>query len=230
MVTYFPQYIQGAIAPEEIAKLAVYLCSDEAKTITGKIYVLMKGKEPFEQIRKPGNVFITVGLQDMRDLRQRQIDAQQDSYFIPATIGTETFWENQLNPLLKSLQDQGKIQNKKVNFLLENLMLGWRSLPLSRELVEKHEDETFSYPSSNPKASLRWRHKKEFYNYFCWLANEGFQYIDPNGGIGLAEFPEEVSTPLKTWYRKQGKQMGAEMVGNQVMIKRNSSKPESLIR
>ncbi len=45
---YFPQYIQDAIAPEEIAKFVVYLCSDEAKDITGKIYVLKKGKEPFE--------------------------------------------------------------------------------------------------------------------------------------------------------------------------------------
>ena len=45
---YFPQYIQNAINPKEIAKFAVYLCSKEAKNITGKIFVLKKGKEPFE--------------------------------------------------------------------------------------------------------------------------------------------------------------------------------------
>lgn len=45
---YFPQYIQEAITPEEIAKFAVYLCSDKAKDITGKIYVLKKNKKPFE--------------------------------------------------------------------------------------------------------------------------------------------------------------------------------------
>lgn len=45
---YFPQYIDDAIEPREIAKFAVYLCSEEAKGITGKIFVLKKGKEPFE--------------------------------------------------------------------------------------------------------------------------------------------------------------------------------------
>lgn len=45
---YFPQYIQDAIDPKEIAKFAVYLCSEEAKEITGEIFVLKKGKEPFE--------------------------------------------------------------------------------------------------------------------------------------------------------------------------------------
>lgn len=45
---YFPQYIAGAIDPKEIAKFAVYLCSDEAKNLNGKIFVLKKGKEPFE--------------------------------------------------------------------------------------------------------------------------------------------------------------------------------------
>lgn len=45
---YFPEYLPDAIAPEEIAKYAAYLCSDEAKDITGKIFVLKKDKEPFE--------------------------------------------------------------------------------------------------------------------------------------------------------------------------------------
>ncbi|MBI3385291.1 SDR family oxidoreductase [Candidatus Gottesmanbacteria bacterium] len=45
---YFPQYIQDAIAPEEIAKFAVYFCSNEVKDITGKIYVLKKDKKPME--------------------------------------------------------------------------------------------------------------------------------------------------------------------------------------
>jgi len=45
---YFPQYVDEAIDPKEIAKFAVYLCSDNAKDITGKIFVLKKDKEPFE--------------------------------------------------------------------------------------------------------------------------------------------------------------------------------------
>ena len=44
---YFPQYIADAISPLEIAKFAVHICSDNA--ITGKIFVLKKGKEPFEK-------------------------------------------------------------------------------------------------------------------------------------------------------------------------------------
>lgn len=44
---YFPQYIQDAIAPEKIAEYIVYLCSDEAKQVNGKVFVLKKGKEPF---------------------------------------------------------------------------------------------------------------------------------------------------------------------------------------
>ena len=45
---YFPQYINEAIAPEKIASHAVYLCTDEANSITGKIFVLKKDQEPVE--------------------------------------------------------------------------------------------------------------------------------------------------------------------------------------
>lgn len=45
---YFPQYIGEAIDPGEIAKYAVYLCSEEANGITGKVFVMKKGKKPYE--------------------------------------------------------------------------------------------------------------------------------------------------------------------------------------
>lgn len=45
---YFSQYIKDAINPEEIAKFVVYLCSREADKISGEIFVMKKGKEPFE--------------------------------------------------------------------------------------------------------------------------------------------------------------------------------------
>lgn len=45
---FFPQYISEAINPEEVAKFGVYLCSAKARSITGKVYVLKKGKEPYE--------------------------------------------------------------------------------------------------------------------------------------------------------------------------------------
>jgi NAD(P)-dependent dehydrogenase (short-subunit alcohol dehydrogenase family) len=45
---YFPQYIKGAIEPSEIGKYAVYLCSAEANGITGKVFVMKKGKKPYE--------------------------------------------------------------------------------------------------------------------------------------------------------------------------------------
>ena len=45
---YFPQYIGEAIDPKEIGKCAIYLCSEEANGITGKVFVLKKGKEPYE--------------------------------------------------------------------------------------------------------------------------------------------------------------------------------------
>ncbi len=44
---YFPQYIQDAIAPEEIAKQVVYLCSKEAYSVTGSVFVVKKGKEKY---------------------------------------------------------------------------------------------------------------------------------------------------------------------------------------
>ncbi len=37
---YFPQYIDEAVDPETIAKYVLYLCSDEAKEVTGKIKVI----------------------------------------------------------------------------------------------------------------------------------------------------------------------------------------------
>lgn len=45
---YFPQYLGEAIDPGEIAKFAVYLCSPDTKDISGKVFVLKKGKKPFE--------------------------------------------------------------------------------------------------------------------------------------------------------------------------------------
>lgn len=45
---YFPQYIDEAIDPGEIAKEAVYLCSKEANEITGKVFVMKKKKKPYE--------------------------------------------------------------------------------------------------------------------------------------------------------------------------------------
>lgn len=45
---YFPQYIGEAIDPKEIGKYAVFLCSEEARGITGKVFVIKKGKEPYE--------------------------------------------------------------------------------------------------------------------------------------------------------------------------------------
>lgn len=43
---YFPQYMNEAIDPVEIAKYAVYLTS--TNNITGKVFVMKKGKEPYE--------------------------------------------------------------------------------------------------------------------------------------------------------------------------------------
>ena len=39
---YFPEFIEKAIAPEEIAKYALFLCSKEAKNINGVIKVIKK--------------------------------------------------------------------------------------------------------------------------------------------------------------------------------------------
>ncbi|MBU0579190.1 SDR family oxidoreductase [Patescibacteria group bacterium] len=45
---YFPQYMDEAIEPDKIGEYAVYLCSEEAKEITGKVFVMKKDKEPYE--------------------------------------------------------------------------------------------------------------------------------------------------------------------------------------
>jgi NAD(P)-dependent dehydrogenase (short-subunit alcohol dehydrogenase family) len=45
---FFPQYMDEAIEPKKIAQQAVYLCSDDANKVTGKVFVMKKGKEPCE--------------------------------------------------------------------------------------------------------------------------------------------------------------------------------------
>ena len=45
---YFPQYINDAIDPQEIAKYAAYLSSEESQGIAGKVFVLKKNKKPYE--------------------------------------------------------------------------------------------------------------------------------------------------------------------------------------
>ncbi len=44
---YFPQYMDEAIEPSQIAKQVTLLCSEES-TVTGKVFVMKKGKEPYE--------------------------------------------------------------------------------------------------------------------------------------------------------------------------------------
>ncbi len=43
---YFPQYIEDAVDPIEIAKYVLYLCSDKARNITGKTKVIKKRVMP----------------------------------------------------------------------------------------------------------------------------------------------------------------------------------------
>lgn len=45
---YFPQYAKDAVSPEKIARHAVLLCSSKANKITGKVFVMKKGRKPFE--------------------------------------------------------------------------------------------------------------------------------------------------------------------------------------
>lgn len=45
---YFAQYVGEAINPTEIGKYAVYLCSEKANEITGKVFIMKKNKEPYE--------------------------------------------------------------------------------------------------------------------------------------------------------------------------------------
>ena len=44
---YFPQYMDEAIEPGQIAKQAALICSEESK-VTGKVFVMKKGKEPYD--------------------------------------------------------------------------------------------------------------------------------------------------------------------------------------
>lgn len=48
---YFPQYIDDAINPLEIAKFAAQLCAEES-TVTGKVFVMKKDTKPFEGYHK----------------------------------------------------------------------------------------------------------------------------------------------------------------------------------
>ena len=45
---YFPQYMDEAIDPKEIAKFTTYLCSEKANNITGEVFVLKKDKKPYK--------------------------------------------------------------------------------------------------------------------------------------------------------------------------------------
>jgi NAD(P)-dependent dehydrogenase (short-subunit alcohol dehydrogenase family) len=45
---YFPQHMSEAISPKVIADFVMHLCSEEAEQTTGKVFVLKKGKEPYE--------------------------------------------------------------------------------------------------------------------------------------------------------------------------------------
>lgn len=47
-IKYFPQYISEANDPMEVAKFAVYLCSEETSKTTGKVFVIKKGNKPYE--------------------------------------------------------------------------------------------------------------------------------------------------------------------------------------
>lgn len=46
---YFPEDAKNALRPEEIAKQALYLCSNLSDGVTGKVFVIKKGQKPFEK-------------------------------------------------------------------------------------------------------------------------------------------------------------------------------------
>lgn len=44
---FFPQFIKDAVTPEVVAEQTLFLCSKLADKITGKVFVIKKGKKPF---------------------------------------------------------------------------------------------------------------------------------------------------------------------------------------
>jgi NAD(P)-dependent dehydrogenase (short-subunit alcohol dehydrogenase family) len=49
---YFPQFIQDAISPEEIAKQVISFCYGEDRDKTGQVIVIKKGEKPFKHFHK----------------------------------------------------------------------------------------------------------------------------------------------------------------------------------
>jgi short-subunit dehydrogenase len=49
---YFPQYIQDAISPEEIARQVVLLCFGKDRNLTGEVIVIKKDHQPFKHFHK----------------------------------------------------------------------------------------------------------------------------------------------------------------------------------
>ncbi len=180
---------------------------------------------PLEEIQEAGDIFISVGLQELRTPEQIANDTQRNTYFIPGTVGTPELWEHRLPTLLSRLQAEGKIRDKYVNFLLENLGIGWDSLPINQKFIDEYEKSRLGDFSEQhfPKAR-----KQAFANYFCWITAQSFQFIHPDGGIGLAAFPEEADQILERWYKKQGKQFDVEKNGYQILLQRHPTFPSVL--
>lgn len=44
---YFPQYVNDANSPEDIAKQVSFLCSEKADDISGAVFVVKKNQKPF---------------------------------------------------------------------------------------------------------------------------------------------------------------------------------------
>lgn len=45
---FYPRVEEETLAPEEVARFACYLCSTEADNITGRVFVMIAGQEPYE--------------------------------------------------------------------------------------------------------------------------------------------------------------------------------------
>jgi len=138
---------------------------------------------PLQPLMKPGDIAISVGLQDFRTDGEKKRDEENGFYFIPGSIGTPDTIKD-IRSLLRNLHTQGKIDDPSCNFIMGDMSGGWSSLPLEKD------DATGHIPS------------EAFPAYQEWLAGSIVSVLTQHRGLLLMTFPEKFRENIKTLISK----------------------------
>lgn len=166
----------------------------------GRVVLLNVGSnnDPFREYLQPGDVSITVGLQDHDAGNEFLASNGVERHFVPGSIAIPQTWED-ISSLMKRLKQNGNIPDSSVNFVIGKINAGWDSIPTSARAVRNVIGELqyleslgCVFDSSVRKTLINAQNldSKELEQHGYWLAQQFWDVLGSNGGTILLDTPQ----------------------------------------